>query len=95
MHHTSPGFWKYYNALPEEIQVLSDKNFELLKKNQGHPSLHFKNIGKYWSVRTSLEYRSLGTDIEDGILWFWIGVHPEYERLIYHQKMQRKHMTRR
>jgi len=48
--------------------------------------LHFKKIGKYWSVRASLEYRALGIDVEDGILWFWIGTHPKYERLIARQK---------
>jgi len=90
MHHTSPSFWKYYDDLPEEIQEQADKNFELLKKNSNHPSLHFKKIGKYWSVRVSLEYRALGTDIENGILWFWIGLHPEYERFISHQRKKRK-----
>jgi len=27
------------------------KNFELLKKNPYHPSLHLKKVGRYWSVR--------------------------------------------
>lgn len=90
MHHTSPSFWKYYHDLPEEIQVQADKNFELLKENPNHPSLHFKKVGKFWSVRVSLEYRALGTDVDDGILWFWIGIHPEYERHIYHQRKQRR-----
>ncbi len=90
MYHTSPSFRKYYNALPEGIQIQADKNFKLLKENPAHPSLHFKKIGKYRSVRVSLEYRDLGTDIQDGILWFWIGTHSEYERLIYQQKKQPK-----
>jgi hypothetical protein len=91
MYHTSPSFWKFYYKLPKEIQEQADKNFDLLKINPSHPSLHFKRIGKYWSVRASLEYRALGTDVDDGILWFWIGEHSEYERLIYHK---RKRLTR-
>ena len=86
MHHTSPSFWKYYGELPKEVQNQADKNFQLLKADMGHPSLHFKRVGKYWSVRASLEYRALGTDIDDGILWFWIGTHKEYNRLIYRKK---------
>ncbi len=86
MYHTVPSFWKCYNNLPIEIQEQADKNFELLKSDPRHPSLHFKRIGKYWSVRAGIEYRALGTDIDDGILWFWIGTHREYEKFIYRQK---------
>jgi len=85
MHHAASSFGKLY-ALPKDIQDQADKSFELLKVDPRHPSLHFKKIGKYWSVRASLEYRALGIDVEDGILWFWIGTHPKYERLIARQK---------
>jgi len=27
-------------------------------------------------------YRALATDAEDGIVWFWIGTHAEYDRLV-------------
>lgn len=27
-------------------------------------------------------YRALGVDVKDGILWFWIGTHAEYNKLI-------------
>jgi len=27
-------------------------------------------------------YRALGLKVDDGIVWFWIGSHAEYERLI-------------
>lgn len=26
-------------------------------------------------------YRALGIEVENGILWFWIGTHAEYDRL--------------
>ena len=81
-HYTVPTFWNNYKQLPEKIQTLSDKNFELLKENPKHPSLHFKKIDKYWSVRIGLNYRSLAIEIDGGILWFWIGNHKEYDKLI-------------
>ena len=59
--------------------ALADKNFALLKSDLRHPSLHFKRIGQLWSVRVGGRYRALGTDVEDGISWFWIGTHAEYD----------------
>jgi len=49
-HFTSPDFWALFNSLPPEIQKLARENFELLKDNPRHPSLHFKKAGGYWSV---------------------------------------------
>lgn len=49
-HFASPSFWSRYDKLPREIQTLADKNFELLKANPKHPSLHFKKAGKYFSA---------------------------------------------
>ena len=37
------------------------KNFELLKSNPKHPSLHFKRIGKLWSARVGEHHRALRT----------------------------------
>ena len=73
-----------FNALPLEIQRLARRNYALLKQNPAHPSLHFKPVrnGQYYSVRVGLHYRALGVPVPDGIQWFWIGSHAEYDRLI-------------
>jgi len=81
-HFSSPSFWKCYQALPKVIQNLADKNFSILKSNPTHPSLHFKKVEKYYSVRVGLKYRALGVEVDEGLLWFWIGNHSEYDRLI-------------
>jgi hypothetical protein len=80
-HHASPRFWRCYDALPGRIRELADKNFELLKADPTHPSLHFKRVGRFHSVRVGLHYRALGVDADDGVLWFWIGSHAEYDAL--------------
>ena len=80
-HFTSPQFWAAYEALPINVQRLADKNYELLKANPRYPSLHFKKVGELWSVRVGDHYRALGTGVEDGILWFWIGSHADYDRI--------------
>jgi hypothetical protein len=71
-----------YQALPLDIRALADKNFSLLKSDLRHPSLHFKKIGKLWSARIGDHYRALGTDVDGGISWIWIGTHAEYDKLI-------------
>jgi hypothetical protein len=81
-HFASRDFWEYYHALPTEIQNLADKNFALLQADPSHPSLHFKKVGQYWSARVGLNYRTLAVELEEGMLWFWIGIHSDYERII-------------
>ena len=83
-HFASTRFWALYSALPGEIHALADKNYALLKTNPRHPSLHFKRIGRFWSVRVGEHYRALGVDVEGGICWWWIGTHAEYDRLLGH-----------
>lgn len=65
------------------IRDLADEKYELLKANSRHPSLHFKRIGRLWSVRVGEHYRAVGVDDDpDGIYWIWIGTHTDYDRLI-------------
>lgn len=81
-HFTTPQFWECYRQLPIEIQELADKNYELLKADPKHPSLHFKQIGSLRSVRVGKNYRALGLDKPEGVLWFWIGSHSDYDALL-------------
>ena len=70
---------------PKRYKKLADKNVELLKSDPHHRSLHFKKVGKnrqLWSVRVGVSYRALGTEKPDGILWFWIGPHATYDKLL-------------
>jgi len=79
-HLASPGFWDCLQELPENARELAKKNFELLKQDPQHPSLHFKKIGRYRSVRIGLSYRALAVEIPEGLLWFWIGTHAQYDQ---------------
>lgn len=81
-HYATPKFWAAYAALPEAVQRLADRSFQLLKSDPRHPSLHLKRVGRYWSVRVGDHYRALAVDGPDGQVWFWIGTHAEYDRLI-------------
>jgi hypothetical protein len=81
-HFTTPAFWECYERLPSSIRKLASKKFEILKQDSSHPSLHFKKIGRFRSVRVGLRYRALGVAVPEGVLWFWIGTHAEYDDLI-------------
>jgi hypothetical protein len=81
-HLASSNFWELYEKLPAKIQELADKNFALLKANPRHPSLHMKKIGRYWSVRVGVKHRALGVEVENDILWFWIGTHADYDKTL-------------
>ena len=82
IHYTTPDFWHCYRLLPEDVQKRADKAYELLRQNPRHPSLHFKKVGDLWSVRVTLDYRALAVEANDGYLWFWVGTHEEYDRLL-------------
>lgn len=77
-------FWRCYEALAADIRDLADRNFRLLKIDPTHPSLHLKLLAgrRVYSARVGLHYRDLGLPIDDGVHWFWIGSHAEYDRLI-------------
>lgn len=81
-HHASPDFWPCYRVLPASIRELADKSFGLLKADPTHPSLHFKKVGRFWAARVGLHYRAVAVEASDGLIWFWIGTHAEYDRLV-------------
>lgn len=81
-HFATPDFWFRYRHLPAEVHALADKNFALLQQNPSHPSLRLKKIGGFWSVRVGLHYRALARDRSEGLVWFWIGHHSEYDQLL-------------
>lgn len=81
-HRASSAFWAAFDRLPARVQTQARRCHEVLKENPHHPSLHFKRVGRYRSVRIGLHYRALGVEIPEGVLWFWIGSHSDYDKLL-------------
>ena len=80
---TTAEFWRLYAALPPEIKQRAKKAYRLWMKNQFHPSLHFKKVGKnLCSARITGGDRALALKKGDDFYWFWIGTHDEYDMLI-------------
>lgn len=78
-------FLKAYRRLPNEIREHARKAYRLFRENPYHPSLNFKSIHPtqpIYSARISRGYRTVGIRTDDLIIWFWIGSHADYDRLI-------------
>ncbi|MGN6185096.1 MAG: ParE family toxin-like protein [Thermoanaerobaculia bacterium] len=85
--HINSGFRKLFAALPAEIQEQARSAYRLFRINPRHPSLNFKQIhasDRYVSARVGRSYRAVGVrSASDEVLWFWIGPHEEYEKILY------------
>jgi hypothetical protein len=81
-HLAAPSFWRCYHQLPEHIRRLADSCFALLRADPHHPSLHFRQVGRFWSARVGLHYRALAVQRGQDFVWFWIGSHAEYDSLV-------------
>ena len=78
-------FWTAYRELPPEVHDPARKAYALFRDNPHHPSLQFKKIHdreSIYSVRVTLGYRAVGVLKDNGITWFWIGSHSDYDRLL-------------
>ena len=78
-----PEFWSCFDRLPQDVQEVAREKFRFWQRDPFHPSLHFKQLTPgIWSARVNLYYRALARQRDDFMIWFWIGTHAEYDRLI-------------
>jgi len=85
LSHINSRWKKSYKNLPKIIRKIANKQYKLFKQNPSHPSLHFKKIHStqpIYSARINQNYRTIGIITEDIIIWFWIGSHDDYDKLI-------------
>jgi mRNA-degrading endonuclease RelE of RelBE toxin-antitoxin system len=85
-HNTTSAFWKLHDALPANIRELAKRNYERLKADANHPSIQFKKLSghkhTYASARVGDHYRAVCILTEGDAVWFWIGSHETYNKLI-------------
>jgi hypothetical protein len=70
---------------PQAIQEKARAAFRLWSVNPSHPSLQFKNVHSHrpvYSARIDLNWRAVGILEGSDMIWFWIGPHDKYERLL-------------
>jgi len=67
------------------VRTRARQAYRLFSDNPSHPGLQFKRVHPtlpIYSARIGLGYRAVATVDGDEAIWFWIGTHPEYERLL-------------
>ena len=82
---TSARFRLAFRRLPARVQRRARAAYRLFRQEPSHPSLRFKLVHPsrpIYSVRIGLAYRALGVREGDEIIWFWIGSHTDYDRLL-------------
>jgi hypothetical protein len=83
--HTTGAFRKAFATLPADIQDRAREAFKIFSENPAHPSLQFKQVHPtrpIYSARVSLQYRALAIRNGEDWLWFWIGSHADYDKLL-------------
>jgi hypothetical protein len=83
--HITDKFREAFAELPADVQKQARQAYRLFIENPYHPSLHFKPIHAtrpIYSVRIGLDYRAVGIRDKDDIIWYWVGSHAEYDKLI-------------
>ena len=78
-------FKSLFEQLPAEVQQSARRAYVLFQREPAHPSLKFKRLRadrQTYSIRVGLGYRALGIRLDEALVWYWIGPHAEYDRLI-------------
>ena len=82
---TSRRFREMYAALPPDVRLRAKRAYHLFRHNPAHPGLNFKKVDdrdNVYSARVGLGYRALANVDGEDAVWFWIGPHSEYDRLL-------------
>ena len=82
---TTARFRKAFAELPAEIQEQARAAYRRFVIDPAHPSLRFKPVHPtlpVYSVRVGKYYRAVGLRDEEGVIWFWIGSHADYDKLL-------------
>ncbi len=82
---TTIQFRQTFAKLPEQVQQQTRAAYRQFKENPGHPLLRFKIVHQklpIYYARISKNYRAVGQLDGDLIIWFWVGSHTEYEKLL-------------
>ena len=82
---TTTEFRKLFANLPKQVQAQTRAAYRQLMQDPSYPSLRFKKIHPelpIYSARINRSYRAVGQLDQDTVIWFWIGSHAEYDRLL-------------
>ena len=82
---TTRRFRDALGALPVDIQDRAREAYKLFCDDHNHPSLRFKKVHQtlpIYSARITRDYRAVGVVDGNLVVWFWIGSHKDYEKVL-------------
>jgi hypothetical protein len=82
---TTTEFRRLFADLPEQVQQQTRGAYRQFKEDPSHPSLRFKKVHPdlpIYSARISQNYRAVGQLDGDTVIWFWVGSHADYDKLL-------------
>jgi hypothetical protein len=82
---TTRRFRELLSALPAHVRRQGREAYRLFQQDPAHPGLHFKQVHAHpptYSARVGISYRAVGVLDGGTVIWFWIGSHAEYDRLL-------------
>jgi len=71
--HITDKFREAFAELPADVQKQARRAYRLFMENPTRA---------IYSVRIGMDYRAVGARDGNDIIWYWIGSHAEYDRLI-------------
>ncbi|MFH0899139.1 MAG: hypothetical protein V2A73_00780 [Pseudomonadota bacterium] len=83
--HVNQRFREAFSRLPDHVRRHAMEAYKLFQENPGHAGLQFKRVHPtrpIYSARITMGYRALGVRDGEEIVWFWIGSHADYDRMI-------------
>lgn len=83
--YTTEQFRKFLAQLPKEVRKQAKQAYIQFEKDPYHPGLRFKRVHSkrpVYSVRISRNYRALGVQQDNRMIWFWIGSHADYNKIL-------------
>jgi hypothetical protein len=72
-------------SLPAQVQQQARQAYRLFLHDPAHPSLQFKKVHTtepVYSARIGLGYRAVGVVKGSEVVWFWVGSHADYDKLL-------------
>ena len=67
------------------MQAQARLAYRLFRQDPRHPSLRFKQVHPVrpiFSARVGMGYRAVAVREEGTVIWFWIGTHADYDKLL-------------
>ena len=83
--HTTQSFRKALSKLPDSVRSQARVAYRQFLEDPCYPSLQFKCVHEtepIYSARINIDYRAVGIVNNSEIVWFWVGSHSEYDKLL-------------